>query len=453
MATRDPSGRPRRGNPAKGGEVSARQCAGAEVSLDSAAPRQDGAVVGDVSAADREAAIVMPPHAHLVEPWRQSMKGGTREDRMLREVTVWLPPKIADLDVSVPSHIGAEMDAALREIAALDETHGEHLASLSTLLLRAESVASSKIEHVEASVDDYARALHCIKSNVSAVSMVASTTALHDLIRSVQDGQAVDLDKVYRAHGILMANDPQEGAYAGRVRDMQNWIEGSDYSPRNASYVPPPPRTIDDYMIDLLLFSNRADTGVLAQAAIAHAQFESIHPFTDGNGRIGRALINTILRRRGATRRVVVPLASAIVARRESYFGALGAYRTGDAGPIVESFSKGSMIAAQESRTTADRLSQMPAEWREIAGSPRRGSASSKILDNLLDHPVFSAEEAERRVGGATSSVYAAINRLHEAGVIRPLTNRTRNQVWVASSLADELDDLGLRIATRAKRE
>lgn len=397
--------------------------------------------------------VAIPPHAHLVEPWRQSMKGGTREDRMLREVTVWLPPKIAALDVSVPSHIGAEMDAALREIVGLDETHGEHLASLSLLLLRAESVASSKIEHVEASMDDYARALHGIKANVSAVSMVASTTALNDLIRSVQDGQAIDLDKIYRAHGILMADDPYEGSYAGRVRDIQNWIEGSDHSPRNASYVPPPPRTVDDYMEDLVRFSNRTDTAVLVQAAIAHAQFESIHPFTDGNGRIGRALINTILRRRGTTRRVVVALASAIVARRESYFDAVGAYRTGDAGPIIESFSRGSMIAAQESRTTADRLAQMPAEWREVAGNPRKGSASAKILDSLLNYPVFSADETEHRVGGARSSVYAAINRLHEAGVIRPLTNRTRNQVWVAASLADELDDLGIRIATRAKQE
>ncbi|SFI36162.1 hypothetical protein SAMN05216561_107221 [Nocardioides psychrotolerans] len=95
----------------------------------------------------------------------------------------------------------------------------------------------------------------------------------------------------------------------------------------------------------------------------------------------------------------------------------------------------------------------MPTVWREGAGKPRRGSASAKILDSLLDHPVFSVEEAERRVGGATAIGYSAIHRLHEAGVIRPLTNRTRNQVWVTSSLADELDDLGTRITAQATRE
>lgn len=184
--------------------------------------------------------------------------------------------------------------------------------------------------------DDYARALHGTRSNASATSMVASTKALADLIGSVNDAQSVELATILRAHAVLMADDPHERAYTGQVRDMQNWIGGSDHSPRDASFVPPPPRTLAVYLDDLVAFANRSDGSVLVQAAVAHAQFESIHPFTDGNGRIGRALINTILRRRGATRRVVVPLASAIVARRETYFDALGAYREGDAAPIID---------------------------------------------------------------------------------------------------------------------
>jgi Fic family protein len=88
--------------------------------------------------------------------------------------------------------------------------------------------------------------------------------------------------------------------------------------------------TVAGYLDDLITFANRTDIPVLAQVAIVHAQFESIHPFTDGNGRIGRALINTVLRRRGATGRVVVPLASALVARRDEYFDHLGAHRWAD---------------------------------------------------------------------------------------------------------------------------
>lgn len=398
------------------------------------------------------ARIAVPAHDQRVVPWRQTHRGGTYEDRTLREVTVWVPPQIAALDITIPSVVAAALESAVREIASLDATHGDHLASLATLLLRAESVASSKIEHVEASVDDYARALHGIRSNPSANSMVASTKALGDLVSSVDEGESIHLDNISRAHAALMADHPHERVYADRARDMQNWIGGSDHSPRNALYVPPPPATVPDYLTDLASFANRTDVGAMVQSAVVHAQFESIHPFTDGNGRIGRALINTILRRRGVTHRVVVPLASAIVARREVYFDALGAYRDGDAGPILDLFVSGSEIAAQESRVTAARLSRMPGEWREMARNPRRGSATSALIDSLLDHPVFSADEAVARIGGATSSAYAAIARLHETRVIRPLTQRTRNQIWVASSLADELDDFGVRVAARAHR-
>jgi Fic family protein len=396
--------------------------------------------------------IAVEAHRPQAMPWRQRARGGTVEDRKLDEVIVQLPPLVATVDVAVPSAVQADIDAALREVAGLDEAHGDHLASLATLLLRAESVASSKIERIEASMDDYARALHGIKANAAAVSMVASTEALHDLIRSVDGGGAVELSSLLRAHRILMAEDPFEEPYAGRTRDMQNWIGGSDHSPRNAWYVPPPPATVDRYLDDLVTFSNRTDVGSLVQAAVAHAQFESIHPFTDGNGRIGRALINTILRRRGTTRRVVIPLASALVARRDDYFDALTAYRRGDAGPIITSFTSAALITAEESRATADRLAGMPSEWRAATGPLRAGSAASKLVDSLLTVPVFSAEDAERMIGGATSSVYAAINRLEDAGVVRRLTQRTRNQVWVAGSVADELDDLGARVAARARR-
>jgi Fic family protein len=319
------------------------------------------------------------------------MRGGSREDRMLCEVEVALPPLIADVDLSIPSDLSSRAEGAVRAIATLDESHGHHLASLSTLLLRAESVASSKIEHVEASLDDFARAIHGVRSNPSANSMVASTRAIDDLVRSADGGGSIEVIALLAGHAVLMADDPAERAHAGRIREVQNWIGGSDHSPRGALYVPPPPGTVAGHLDDLAEFANRLDVSALVQAAVAHAQFESIHPFTDGNGRIGRALINTILRRRGVTRRTVVPLASALVARRDDYFDALGSFRGGDAAPIIELFARSASIAARESATTADRLAAMPGVWAEQAGHPRRGSAAARLLDGLLDRAICSA--------------------------------------------------------------
>lgn len=407
-----------------------------------------------VPPANREpTAFSWPAHTYEVRPWRQTFRGGTREDRMLDRVTVALPPLIAATPVpGLPGDLAALGEAAVAEISALDQTHGQHLDALSTLLLRTESVASSKIEHEEASVDDFARALHGTKANSSAVAMVASASALDLMIRSVEDRALLTLDALTSAHRVLMEHDPTEQEYAGRVRDLQNWIGGSDHSPRNALYVPPPEDRVADYLDDLIAYVNRDDLPVLVQAAIAHAQFESIHPFTDGNGRIGRALINTVLRRRGITRRTVVPLASALVARREDYFRLLDRYRAGDAGAIIAAFSRASTTAARQSRVTATRIAEMPDRWYDVAGSPRRDSATARLLAALPGNPIFTAAEAEERLGSASASVSTAIRRLHDAEVIRPLTTRTRNQVWGATDLLAELDDLGERIAAETRR-
>lgn len=391
-----------------------------------------------------------PAHVPDVRPWRQRSRGGTAADRMLTEVVAMRPPLIGDRDVRLSLELVSAMEASVLEISALDHSHGAELGALETLLLRTESVASSKIEHIDASVDDFAQALHGIKANPSATSMAASTAALAALIRSVDEGGDLEVAMVLMAHLALMVDDPHEHAYAGRFRDMQNWIGGSDHSPRNAVYVPPPPETVDDYVADLVVFGNRTDLPVLAQAAVLHAQFESVHPFTDGNGRIGRALINTVLRRRGTTRRVVVPLASALVARRDDYFDVLGEYREGRIEPIIRSFTAASAIAARESRVTAGRIAELQSAWQDKAGS-RRGSAVSRLLAGLISTPIFSASEAAEAIGGATSSVYAGLERLHAAGIIRPLTDRTRNQVWGAVDILDELDDLAARIAAAAR--
>ncbi len=392
--------------------------------------------------------LAVPAHGTLEVPWRQLHRGGTAEDRKLRAVVTSVPPEIAGLDLWVPAALAAECDEAIRAMAALDATRGDHLRPLATLLLRAESVASSKIEHEEASIEDYARALHGSRANASATSMVAAGGAVDHLLEG-----PIDVDGLTRAHGLLMAADPAEAAYAGRWRDMQNWIGGSNHSPRGALYVPPPATTVSRLMDDLVDFANRTDVPVVIQAAVAHAQFESIHPFTDGNGRIGRALAAAVVRRRGVARHVVIPTASALVAQRERYFAALDAYRAGDAGPVVLAFARSARIAAEEAHATADLLAALPDGWREQAGRPKAGTAAARLIEDLVAEPIFTTDEVERRLGVPVASAYRAVERLASAGIVRPLTDRKRNQVWGAADVLDELDDLGVRIGVRARRD
>lgn len=386
--------------------------------------------------------------------WRQSQRAGSREDRMLGRIDVCLPARLADLEISAPPEFAATLDRAIRDVSILDAGHGSELGALAGLLLRTESVASSKIELIDASVDDYARALFGSRANESATAMVAASRAVAALLSSVDAERGIDLPDLLAAHSILMRDNPLEARQAGTLRDVQNWIGGSDFSPRTADYVPPPPELVLELMDDLLGFLRRVDIPSALQAAIAHAQFELIHPFTDGNGRIGRALINACLRLRGVTQNVVVPAASVLVARRGEYFASLTSFKEGDAGPIVTLVTQGMVVAAQESAITAQRLEDLHGAWRSRLAadrSARTSGAPVALLDHFMRIPVADAETIHESLGGSVSRAYTAIDRLQSAGIIEPITSRKRNQVWAARELLDELTDLDARIQSRAR--
>jgi hypothetical protein len=158
-----------------------------------------------------------------------------------------------------------------------------------------------------------------------------------------------------------------------------------------------------------------------------------------------------VLRRRDVTRTVVIPLASALVARREEYFDLLTRYREGDAEPIVAAFVHAATLAARESGVTANRMAAFPDQWREALGAVRGGSATARLLEILPRVPVLTVEDAEYLIDVGTSALYRAVERLVEAEVLRPLTDRKRNQVWGVGDMLDELDDLGLRIGAAAR--
>jgi Fic family protein len=394
--------------------------------------------------------IDFPPHSHDVVPWRQAARGGTKADRMLSEITVAIPPRIADIDYAPTTDAHTAMLDAEQEIIRTDAGAGGKLQSLGRFLIRTESVSSSKIEQVEADADDFVRAIAGIRANASATSMVAATDALTKMVETAGTTGAIALDDVLAAHEVLMRDDPTDGRYAGQLRTVQNWIGGSDYSPRGAVHVPPPPALVPELMADLLVYANRDDVPAIVQAAGVHAQFESIHPFTDGNGRIGRALINAVLRRRSLTTTTVVPIASAMVADQAGYFGLVNRYRDGYLGDFAASLAKSAVIAAQESRVSADNLLALPAEWAALT-SFRRNSAGAIIVDALLDHPVLTVDSAIAITGKTDAPVYAAMSRLVDDGIVHEVTGRKRDKIWAATEVVAELDELNSRILARAR--
>ena len=390
-----------------------------------------------------------PKHTAHTVPWTSTGRRGPRDDRTLSSVTVSLPPEIADL--TPPSASGRDLARARWEARDLERVADGLLSPLAGFLIRMESVASSRIEHVEATPVAFARAIGGIKENTSATSMVAAGESITALIQA--STETISLDEILAAHQALMHHDADasERRYAGQVRDVQNWIGGSQYSPRNALYVPPPPEAVPGLLDDLIVFSNRNDIEPITQAALAHAQFESIHPFTDGNGRIGRALIGAILRRRGVTPHTVLPVASALAADTAHYFALLTAYRSGDALPIISDLALSVETAAREARGTARAFAAYEEAWRARV-SPRADSAINTILPALLALPVFTVEQLAQATGVPERNVYRAVETLKEHDVVQAVTERIRGRAYAAMDILDEFDDLDTRIRERITR-
>lgn len=389
-----------------------------------------------------------PVHNSEKRAWHQRQRGGTKADRLLTEITVSIPPRIAELDFAARGDETTSIDRATVAIVRSDALSADQAGALGRFLIQNESVASSKIERIEARTEDFARALVGAKSNESAVSMVKATKALTEMVDSAGKTGRLELDHILQAHWLLMKDDLQDGPFAGKIREVQNWVLGSDWSPRDAVHIPPPPELVPALLEDLMNYANRDDVPVLVQAAAVHAQFESIHPFTDGNGRIGRGLINAVFRRRGTTTVTVVPVASALLAERQRYFDRVNNYRLGYLGAYVDDLARAALVAAEESKVSAERLRAFPAEW-EIRSKWRANSAGAALLAALPANPVMTSELAEELSASNPASTYAALDRLDRDRVIHEITGRQKNKVWVVSDIMNELDDLSKRIGDR----
>ena len=396
------------------------------------------------------------PHARVVVPWRQTVARGPRADRLLREVEVRVPPRIGALAYRVDRPLAASMENALSGLRQLDGSHGRRLKALNQLLLRTESVASSKIENIEASLSDYGKAVLGARANASAVSMAAATEALNRIVTVADRSGSIEQETLREAHAVLFRSSVDQQHNAGRFRTVQNWIGGSDYTPRNALYVPPPPERVPGLLDDLFAFASRDDLPVLVQAAVLHAQFESIHPFVDGNGRIGRTLIHAVLRRRRVTRHLTVPVASGLVAHREKYFDALGDYREGFAQPIVAMLTSAVIIATHESRRTATNLHEIRTEWVDRLGPVVGGSAVDRVARSLPEVPTVTVAELASRLELPLDQVAEAVERLESVEILAPAgrglldrarrDDKARGGVWAATDILDELADLNDRI-------
>lgn len=386
----------------------------------------------------------LPALSYETLHWTPSNNGRySRSSRRGGPYRAAIPPVIAELQVELPPQVYTAAEDASLSITRFDAELGAEIAPFSAVLLRSESAASSRIENLTASARSIAEAeLPGGKGKANAEQIVANTAAM---TAAIELSDCVDADAILTMHAALMAGQPRHTP--GQWRTEQVWIGGAN-SPISAMFVPPRHERVPAAIDDLIAFAARDDVALLAQIAVAHAQFETIHPFTDGNGRTGRALVQSMLRNKGLTRQVTVPVSAGLLSDTDGYFAALTAYREGDLAPIVEGFAHASERAVVNGRQLIDALREIRATWNDRI-TARSDSAVWRVADLLTRRPVVNGVLLRDELGLSTDHPRRYIGPLAEAGIVVEFTDRARNRAWRAPEVLDALDDFAERAGRR----
>lgn len=354
-----------------------------------------------------------------------------------------LVPEIAALDPVMSAATAALADEATAGLARFDAEMGSEIAPFGAILLRSESAASSRIENLTASAKAVALAELGDISRHNATAIVANTSAM---TAAIDLADRLDAPAILAMHAALLeAHDPK---IAGRWRSAQVWVGSNSYGPHTASFVPPHHERVGAGMNDLVRFMGRDDLPVLAQAAIAHAQFETIHPFPDGNGRTGRAIVHCLLRGKRLTRHVTIPVSAGLLTDTERYFDALTAYRVGDIQPIVERFAEASFDSIVNGRQLVTELRMLRAAWSDSITS-RRQAVVWRALDVVLQHPVLNNALIQGELDVSAMGAEASIAELVEIGAVEEITGGRRNRQYAAVSVLAALDAFAERAGRR----
>jgi Fic family protein len=366
---------------------------------------------------------------------------GGRSARRGFTFEAYVPAPIADQGFTLEADLAAaaaNAEAACRE---LDEEPPElgNFEPLARQLLRAESVASSRIEGLVLSHRRLAKAAFSGTHDITAQGVLANIRALERAVElggSVAELERGHLEEVHR----ILFEGTRDEARGGHLRTEQNWIGGSASSPRDAEFIPPPPELVPGLVDDLCEFCNREDLPTSIQAGIAHVQFETIHPFFDGNGRVGRALILIILRRRGLSRNYLPPVSLVLAGEADRYVASLGSWRGGDEDDWYRVFIDALYLAAAGARRFAGDVATLQEQWMQQAGDPRRGSGPRRLIELLPSQPIIDVKTATDLLGGSAERSRQAITRLEQAGVVRQTSVGRRNRAWESIGLFDLLD-------------
>jgi Fic family protein len=397
--------------------------------------------------------------------WEPILGSGLpRRDRRGCEYQAYLPDLLDGRSISLTGETAADIADAEHAVARLN-VEAKALVdteAIARLLLRAEAVASSLIEGLEVGgrrllKAEAARVMGDEPSDVTAVEVLNNVEAMSWAVETLSTAPAITVPDLLSIHRRLLAGTRLE-EHGGILRTTQNWIGGSEYSPCSAEFIPPPPEHVQVLLEDLCTFCNGDSLPAVAQAAMAHAQFETIHPFVDGNGRTGRALIHVILRRRELAPHVLPPVSLVLATWATDYVAGLTATRyrgTQTSAAALDGLNRWiGLFATATRRAVGDaeqyeaRVTELQGEWRERSGGVRANSAADLLINALPGAPIVTVQSAATLIGRSEQAANQAIPRLVDAKILRQINVGRRNRAFEATEMIDAFTDLERRLAS-----
>ncbi len=331
----------------------------------------------------------------------------------------------------------SKFDQALLALGRLD--------SVSTLLpetslflymyVRKEAVLSSMIEGTQSSLSDLLlfeldQEPGVPLDDVREVSNYVA--ALDHGLRLLKEGLPLSLRLFREIHGVLLTKGRGSNQTPGEFRRSQNWIGGT--RPGNAAFIPPPAEEVLECMskLELFLHDQPEPTPVLLKAALAHVQFETIHPFLDGNGRLGRLLIALLLCEQKVLREPMLYLSLYFKAHRQYYYELLNNVRTtGDWEAWLDFFAEAVIVTATQAVETAQQLLDLSNQDRDkISGLGRAAASTLRIHRALMEHPIATSGSLVEKTGITPATVNKALGHLRQLGIVKELTAQKRNRLF-----------------------
>lgn len=347
-----------------------------------------------------------------------------------------LPLYIAERHLEIPSNLSARISDLLVRLARFDAGQQARGYDLPAMLLRSESSASSQIENLTSSVRNVALAELSPDAPHNAKLIAGNLEAMRSAL-AFED--PLSIDAILQVHAALVNHDGQ--SFGGALREEQVWIGGGAFSPHTAAYVPPQHTRVPAYLDDLIAFAARDDISPVVKAAIVHAQFESIHPFIDGNGRTGRVLLHMLLRETGVLSYATLPVSAGLLHDVDAYMTSITAYQQGDPVAVIEQLVDALEIALMVGGLVYSKMDELINGWA-LQFTERKGSSIYRLPAVLVEQPVVTAGYLAKKLDLTERAARNLLGRACEYGVLRSMGNRRRGEFYQSDAVIEVLEEI-----------